>query len=201
MPGWESYDNTGKLTPFFENSVIRELIEKGSHKDADYFGVFSHDITKEVVFKHNGQRLNPFSLDSCLATGSDIYSFQARRNQPNILTQAERYHPGFMGYVQEIFSAIGWEIPPKTDFIILFNHFVARSEIYERYVQELLTPAMDVMTTMPALMKNAGYKKYVSDEMKRAGLNHYPFHPFICERLPSVWVQKYKKDLKLEHVF
>ena len=39
---WNHYDNSDKLTEFFENSVIVDLYNKGEIDRSDYFGVFSH---------------------------------------------------------------------------------------------------------------------------------------------------------------
>lgn len=199
---WHPYDNTGKLTPFFENTVIANLIKAKAHRGAEYFGVFSHDIAKEIVFKENGQRLNPESLRECMESGHDVYSFQKRRQQTNIILQAERYHPGFVEYTERILHKIGYAIPQKLDKIILFNHFIMRSNLYERYVKEMLLPAMKVMATMEELDEDAGYKRKDRrpDFGDQLGYEHYPYHPFICERLPSVWMA-YNKDLTFKHIF
>lgn len=197
---WHGYDNTGDLTPFFENTPIANLIELGEHKNSEYFGVFSHDIAQEISFKQNGKSFSPSTLLECMNTGADVYSFQKRRQQKNLLLQAENYHPHFVEYTTKILNEIGYDMPKKTSKIILFNHFIMKSELYERYYFEMLKPAMDVMSKMDELNNDAKYKRDHPDFTEQLGYNHYPYHPFICERLPSVWLE-YNKELIFEHIF
>src|SRR6478736_1740488 len=42
-PGFRPYFNE-KCTVFFENEVIRTLIEKGEHNDCTYFGITSYNL-------------------------------------------------------------------------------------------------------------------------------------------------------------
>jgi hypothetical protein len=208
-PQWEHYDNSEKLTEYFENTVIVDLIRQGAHKDAEYFGVFSHDIKREMVYKewigeNNKLAFSPAALEQCIRLYKDVevFGFQRRRENPNIVKQAERYHPGFIKAMEHILSETGFldAIPPQLNNIILFNHFVMRSEIYEQYVNELLIPAMEVMRGMPELFKDAKYKRI--DEptkarfLKAFGKGYFPYHPFICERLPSLFMEKYKYSFR-----
>jgi hypothetical protein len=184
------------LTEFFENEVIATLPITG-----DYHGVFSHDIAFEMVFKMDGLPFTIYNLKLLIDRyPSDIYSFQKRRQSPNIVYQADNYHPNFSKYMVNVLDAIGWQLPKRLDFIILFNHFVAKSELYQRYVDELLKPAMEVMKTMPKLYANAGYKKLTPVNVA-TNWGHYPYHPFLCERLPSIFVQKHIKEIKCKHLF
>lgn len=198
---WHHWDNTGKLTSFFENSCIKEIVCSGYANASDYLGIFSHDIQQEVSFKENNKLFTPDNLkEAVLEGGVDFYSFQKRRSQPNILTQAEHYHPGIVQMTQYILKRIGFDFPKKLEKIVLFNHFVARTEVYQKYVEEMLVPAMDIMVTMPELNENAGYKKQHPDFTKQLGFNHYPYHPFILERLPSVWLQ-HNPQFTFKHIF
>lgn len=183
---WHHWDNSNRLSPYFENSVIKEIITSGHANASEYVGIFSHAIGSKMVFKGiNGKHFSPEGLlDIIENNDADFYSFQKRRTQPNIITQAENYHPGIVDMTTKILQSIGYDLPKRLDKIVLFNHFVARRSVYEKYVEEMLVPAMDFMATMPELNKDAGYK-----ETTPAGMDFYPYHPFILERLPSVWLQ------------
>lgn len=197
---WHPISNEGRLTVFFENSVIVRLIQNRLHEDSEYFGVFSHDIKSEIPFKHNGLVFSPESLLSCMQSGEDVFSFQSRRSNKNIVLQAEQYHPGFVSYTRQILNEIGYDIPKQLSKIVLFNHFVAKSDVYAKYVNEMLIPAMDVMLNMKELYADAGYKKRHKSFSKELGFNHYPYHPFICERLMSVWLE-YNKEITFKQIF
>lgn len=192
---WRWWDNTGKVSPFFENAVIKEIISAG-YTNADYIGIFSHAAGYKITFKENGLEFNPENLRKVvLEYGADFYSFQKRRQQKNIILQAEHYHKGITDMTRKILDKIGYELPSKLDKIVLFNHFVARREVYERYVEEMLIPAMDVMAMMPELNENAGYKS-----TPPKGMTHWPYHPFILERLPSVWLH-YNPNVNFKQIF
>ena len=209
------WNNEVSLTEFFENSVIAKLIEIAIHKECssyfNYFGVWSHDIKNEMVFKEglNNLKLKFNRANLILAAntyGCDAYGFQKRRSNPNIIKQADRYHPGFIE-IMEACLPEGYDIPNKLDPIILFNHFIARPQIYEDYYYELLKPAMAKLKEIPEAYNDAGYGKlnrkpsegFKERFQKAFGKPHYPFHPFICERLPSLFMMKHKINFK--HIF
>ena len=196
---WTPYKNP-KLTPFFENEVISKLIETRQHKHSEYFAVFSHKVKEKISFKENINGVDhPFTPENLhKAIGdADVYSFQKRRQNGNILTQAEHYHPGFLDMMQKILEKIGLSLPNQTSKIVLFNYCVARSDVYEEYYKEMLKPAMRVMSGMPELHKDAGYHRLTKQGVPTFELhdnngtpyNHYPYHPFILERLMSVWLE------------
>lgn len=210
FPEWRHYDNSSKLTECFENTVIAELIESGAHLDSEYFAVFSHDIARHVHFKEwisDSEKLafNPDNLLKVVELNPqvDVFAFEKRRKNQNFIRQAEHYHPGFVRLITTIIQEVGFmdQVPKKIDHIILFNHFVARSEMYEQYVTELLNPAMEVMKGMDELWQDSGYIKPMPEVLKdrffRAfGKPYFPYHPFLLERLPSLFVQKYKLNVK-----
>ena len=205
LDGWNHYDNRNKLNCFFENQVILDLYHRKEHRRSNYFGVFSHAFATKHFFKNGrGQRVTPQSLDNEISQNPDIdlFGFHGRRNTKNVMLQAERYHQGgFKSITQEILDACGYDYPNKTDFVCLFNHFVGRADVYDDYIKTLLEPAMKIMTAMgDRLFVDQKYKR-VSQEMRSAGLNFYPLHPFICERLPSVYYQQYYRNLSFKQIF
>jgi len=207
-PEFNHYDNSKTLTKFFENSVIVDLIYRQEHKKAKYFGVFSHDIRKDLVFKNKdtGAQFTPNELKRAIENDQhiEVFGFQRRRKQENIILQAENYHPGFIKMMEKILKETGFcEMPHKIDHIILFNYFIATADVYQAYVTELLLPAMQVLETMPEAMERTNYRKLDTATIGRFseafGKPYYPYHPFLLERLPSVFMQKYKPSFK--HIF
>jgi hypothetical protein len=203
--GWNSYNNSNKLTEFFENSPISDLIIRNKHVNYEYFGVFSHDIRKEINFKEDNMVFSPDSLRRIIEKNDniDVFAFEKRRKNPNIIKQAEDYHPGFIKLIQSILEETKFlpDIPKKLDRVVLFNHFIARSEIYDQYVNELLLPAMRVLKEIPEAYNDAKYVKIPDQETKQRfvkafGKPYYPYHPFVCERLPSLFLHKYRYSFK-----
>lgn len=196
------YDNTGKCTVYFENSVIVELLDQCAHKDAEYFGVVSYKLREKM-----GQTRNVWKPESGIHSVSeriftkedfekelcekrpDVMSFQSHIPHDTIAT-ADNFHPNFQHYFKAIMDRLGylWK-PTKFENVFYCNYFVAKSSIYQHYVDTMLRPAMRIMDTMPGLMQDANYSSELPDNLKKSfGINHYPYHAFICERMFSYYV-------------
>lgn len=198
-PAWNHYDNSEKLNEYFENQVIADLILKGEHMKGEYFGVFSHDVKDSIPMKGiDGFR---FSHDTMIRSikkhPADVYGFCRRRENPNIVTQAEHYHPGFLDIINKVLDFCSLKLPPKLDKIVLFNLMVARGDFWTAYFNDLLHPAMQILRTIPKAYNDSRYAligKPMTPEKERRfikafGKSYYPFHPFICERLASIYLQ------------
>ncbi len=198
-PNFIPYDNTNRCTVFFENSVIKELIEEGKHKDCEYFGVVSARFSEKV---HN------FDYDKFCAIlkdkNPDIMAF-VRMKPPtdkSFLEFTSRFHPYFKVYFERVFQRAGFPVLEYIHEPVYFNYFVAQSDIYEQYIKEMLIPCMEVMKDMPELFMNSNYKKglpFTEETKKSTGIDYYPYHPFICERFFSYYVQL--KGLRVEYPY
>lgn len=188
---------------FFESEVIRNLIETGSHLDAEYFGVVSYKLKQKLSYimkekwasmpnisNHSTNEFTPELFEAALLDKKpDIMSFQRHMPHDPIMV-ADRFHPNFSQYFKEIMLKIGykWE-PTHFENVFYCNYFVAKSEIYKKFAQEMLIPAMEIMKNMPELMENSGYPMKLPDNLKQSFcINHYPYHAFICERMISYFV-------------
>jgi hypothetical protein len=195
-----------ECTVFFENSIIRKLVENDLHLSSDYFGVVSHSLRDKVRITKTSWKnsknianvsINEFTpehfREELYKNKPDAMSFQ--RHMPHDpIRVADKYHPNFSKYFKEIMQKAGynWE-PIHLEDVFYCNYFVAKSEIYEKYVQEMLIPCMDIMKEMPELMENSRYPKALPDHLKKSfGINHYPYHPFLCERMFSYFAHLHK---------
>lgn len=193
------YDNTlyhGKpLQPAFENHIICDLVEEGAHLHTDYFGVFSWAFEYKL-----GKNLNRVREQ---VQGDDIYSFFSKSNQPYIWRQANLWHKGMLEIGQLLMEKMGvktnlYNLSVRTGerktCTVYGNYFLAKPEIYERYVNEFLRPAMNIMLGDPEMIAklsvNSGYKKNrdLSWLVDVTGFPYYPMHTFVCERLFSTWL-------------
>jgi len=198
MVEFEPYYNNN-LTEFFENSVILDLIKQGKCEEG-YFGVFGPHIREKINFKQDGFLFNAPNLYKVIKQyDCDVYSFCSRRKQENIVLQAERYHPGFVDMMNKILDSVGLKLPKKLSKIVLFNNLVAKQNFWHNYTKDLLIPAMNLLSNMPEAYQDSGYSKISSVRrmtpekterfMAAFGKPHYPYHPFLCERLPSIYLE------------
>ena len=193
-------------TLFFENDVVKSLIEKNDHLETEYFGVVSYKLRHKLGYEmknwsalpnianHSTKEFTPELFETELKKHlPDVMSFQ-RHIGHDTVSFADNFHPNLSKYYKEIMNKIGYDWQP-TSFKDVFycNYFVAKSDIYERYVKEMLIPAMEVMKTMPELMQNSNYPKQLPENLKQSfGVSHYTYHTFICERFFSYFAHVHK---------
>lgn len=216
-----SEDHLGKLdyTPylnsecsiFFEHSVMVDLINSGSHIDFKYFGVVSHSLREKITISKTSWRniknianvsINQFTPESfareLMVNQPDVMSFQ-RHIPHDPISFGNSFHTGMSDFFKKIMLEIGYNWSPVAFQNVFYcNYFVAKSAIYEEYVKAMLEPAMDVMMTMPELLKNSGYPKKLPEHLRAQwGIDFYPYHTFLCERMFSYYV--HLKKLKCLH--
>jgi len=179
------YDNTGvNPAPFFENAVIESLIKKRAHHDCEFFGVWSWQHGRKL----RNARIRGFSIPRLIerieTQSFDVLSWYGHLKKQQIFHNNTRkvYNAAFdrLMFLMDVdFSA---DQNPR--FIVMQNHFIARSEIYERYVLDFLVPAMRFMQDDERLAKLL----HIRTPYKAQSKVNYTFHTFICERLFSTWL-------------
>lgn len=209
------YDNTwyaGKpLQPAFENHIIYDLIYKNAHENCDYFGVLSWQFEKKcnITIQH---ALNLISQDN---GQHDVYTFFSLHTQQFLWRSAENWHKGITEIANHIFTRMGYQvsvrdisssiIDRKTN-TVYGNHFIARPEVYDRYVREFLKPTLDIMTDptdewlQERINRDSGYKKKVKNIECMTGKPYYTLHTFVCERLFSTWLSINSNPYRLKHI-
>lgn len=189
-------------TPFFENSVIRNLVEHKEHLKADYFGVVSHKLREKIqISKTSWRSVKNICNISNQQFSPQLFQHELNKFRPDIMSfgrhvphdnvsYADQFHPNFSKYFSYIMSKIGYNWKPQVfQDIVYCNFFVAKSEIYGRYVNEMLAPAMDVMMEMPELFQNSNYPHALPDNLqKKFNCEWYPYHTFLCERMVSYFI-------------
>lgn len=193
------------LTPFFENTVIAQLGTDEALQN-QYVGVLSHNFfIKNMIM--------PYAIANEVGEGKfDVYAFSGGLKIKNVCDIADTYHPGFKHAMFLILDAIGFDVDINEDtrMVCYQNAFIAKTHIFEHYVRELLLPAMKVMNDRNneriynIIWNDSGYYKkkdlQIQSRLRQyLGVNYYPYHPFICERLFSLYMQKYK-HLTFKHL-
>jgi hypothetical protein len=173
------------------------LVESGAHEGSDYFGVVSYQLRSKLAraqshWRNTGigslsdKTFTPHDFEAdLLRKQPDAMSFQQHPPHDPI-TLANHFHPNFSSYFARIMAAIGYGWTP-TVFrdVFYFNFFVAKPSVYERYVREMLAPAMAAMDRMQDLMQNSGYLSLPEGLASKFGVPFYPYHSFLCERFFS----------------
>jgi hypothetical protein len=200
-PEYNLYYNPN-CTPFFENSVILDLIDNQKHCDGDYFGVWSHKFRHKVDAK---QKFTPQIFERFVRNNkADVYSAHRYHSKHVPVRLAEKYHPNYSNILRKILNKIGYfvDFDAQARFIIYSNHFIADRCVFFDYVETLLRPAMEVMSNdeeiKGLIWQNSRYKGHgrLPDHLKPVfGVDFYPYHTFLCERLIMLYLNN-NRDIK-----
>ena len=189
---YEKYDNSHIKTIeqrsyFFEYNVLMDVIDNHNIAE-DYLGIFSYKfpmktgLFKKKLFKILEQNPN-----------YDIYTFCSNRVKlkGKYLEFTEKVHPGFLDLFNKLCNDLGLVVKePK--YIVYSNFFIAKTEIYKEYMNEIIKPAIELLETKykQEVWQDSNYKGLEKDKLKQyTGLDYYPFYTFLCERLFSIWIE------------
>lgn len=187
------------LTPYFENSVIAELVPQSQ---ADYVAVCSWALRRK---RHGGgcdvilnQKYGSSELTEQAITESDadvMILTPVRHN--DILHKLQMWHGESAVLAVREFNKF-MKFPDTVKHAIYENHFVARKEIYLEYVETCLKPCIEFMSTREVFSLPSGYKQKkerttrgtneVAETLAKLGTSDWPIAPFILERLFSIWI-------------
>lgn len=191
------------LTEFFENTVIKTLV---TASEADKIAVCSWKLRQKM--RWNVRRPRELTLD-VLKSDFQVLSFTGNTQYHQMLNAAEAWHPGFKLIMGKILKNLGDPMPLEIKKPIYQNHFCATRQVYQQYVFEYLSPAMILMNNDPELRElcwrdsnysNLAKKDAATPEFlkEKIGVPYYPYHPFILERLFSVFC--HNRKIKVEYL-
>jgi len=199
------------LTPYFENSVIADLVPK---IEADYIGICSWRLSEKRYSGYTPIMLNG-SIDlredkiqsAILNEHPDVINLRPFSPSHQMLDNARMWHGGQIhdyswdNAIEELRKFI--HVPDEVKTPIYENAFIAKRSLYVDYVTDCLIPVMDFMRDKPVFFTDSGYARKkerdnpsaVKEYREKTGRNDYPIAPFILERLFSIWIND--KQLKI----
>ncbi len=179
-----------KTTIYLENlmysSWLLEHIEQW--RDCDYVGTLSWKTPRKIAVPDMQALVSHLTLRN-----PDVVPFFPC-HEP-ILLQGERHHPLFRQLWCELTRELGISEDQATaPAIPLFfcNYWMARPSWMLRYM-EFFKKAQHVLDTCETLQAklwtDSRFDKAISDEkcMEIFGKPYYPYHCFLCERLPCLF--------------
>lgn len=188
------------LTPFFENSVIAGLVPKST---AEFISVCSYAL-KHKMRTHNMAPRVELTEDH-LKLDYDVLPFSKNSRGHLMLEAMDQWHKGSKELLKQICLAAGIPWVNEVQYPIYWNAHCTRSEIYNEYVETALKPAMGVMDGefKEQCWSDSGYYKLKlpsSDFSQRVkhflGVDYCPLHPFLLERLFSIWIDGKKLNVR-----
>lgn len=182
------------LTIFFENSVIAETV---SSTQAEKIGICSWRLAEKLRMR---SQLSIPLHQAIFETNYDVLALTKQSSHHQMMAAAREWHPGFMETISQLWEKVGLKMPLETDRPIYQNHFIAKTSIYKKYVDEFLKPAMEVTMKDEHLnrlmMQDSHYGKLSQGDMRsvkaKLGLDFYPMAPFVLERCPALFFTMHK---------
>jgi len=205
-PLYTPYRNA-RLDPFFESSIVADLLAARHQRAADYFGVFSWKFAAKIPLGSRAILARIQRGDSW----TDVYSFFGRIAERRVWPLAEQKHPGILHAASVLMRRLGIDVDlAQLEAPIIYqNHFLCRSTLYERFGHELLAPALRAMrdtddTELQSLIQqDSTYRDPrvpISQMMAVFGRPHFCLHPFICERLFTTWLA-INPSVRVRHIW
>jgi hypothetical protein len=196
---------------FFESRVLQLAVIQGLHLDSTHFGLLSPNYLQKIEnCKYWGEDVANTSKN-VITSKESILEFIDENKQYDVIGLsshpphlaccfAEYYHHNFCRIMQMVLDAIGYDvnINEKNERIIYFNYFVAKPEILEQFVSELLSPFIAACYDNERLRslvftKNSNYAKPFPDNLaKMYGIDFYCYAPFLAERLIILFLHKHR---------
>lgn len=176
------------LTIFFENDVISKIVPTFT---GEKLAVCSWKLSQKVRIIH------PVTQD-VINFSYEVLSFTRNSRKHQMMAMANQWHKGFIKTIDLLWQKVGLKRPPEAKNPIYQNHFAAKTEIYQDYVNNFLIPAMEVVKTddemRELMLQPSGYGKLSRNSDLRSvkaklGMDDYPLCPFIFERCPSLFFQ------------
>jgi len=197
---YERYDNSRIQTIedksyLFEYNPIVDIVDNHDVKE-DYLGIFSWKFPfKSGLFKKKLLWLMKNNPDY------DVYSMCNVPFKNGYLEFTEKYHPGFMDIFKPLCQDLALTVKePKNP--IYSNFFIMKTELYKDYVDTIIKPAIELLETKykDLVWKDAKYTAGLKPENLKTftGLDYYPFHTFVLERLVNQYIDN--KGLSIKQI-
>jgi len=202
---YTQYDNSAIRSPeqksyLFEYNPIIDIMDKNTFNENDYIGIFSHKFSRKTNVPK--KVLNKMFLEVTNEESPDIIGLAPSFLKGNYLEWTENQHPNFIKVFTLLCTKLGLKVAePKN--IVYSNFFLAKAPIYKKFVDEVIKPAIEVLEgdLEPFAWQNAKYEAGLnSKDLKEvSGLEYYPLHTFLLERLLSIWVEN-NPEIKFKQI-
>lgn len=189
------------LTIFFENKPIQEVVSQATSKNV---AVCSWKLADKMRFRVG---LRGPLTQTVIDGDYEVLSFTKNSSRHQMMAMAKTWHPQFIPAIDLLWQKLGFKRPGEAKNPIYQNHFAARTDIYQDYVKNFLSPAMELIendTELNNLMiQPSGYGRLsrtsdIKSVKAKLGMDDYPIAPFVLERCPCLYFQM--KGIKISYL-
>lgn len=190
------YYNEG-LTIFFENSILAKLVMECTSERVAVCSWRLHQKTRNIF---------PVTQQA-LESNYEVMAFRIVSKKHTMIAAMGQWHKDAVTALDLLWSKLGYKRPGEARHPIYMNHYAAKTEIYQDYVENFLIPAMELIKTDEQLneimLRPSGYGRLSKDSdlksvQSKLGMTDYPLTPFVLERCPSLWYEM--KGVKISYL-
>lgn len=180
------------LTIFFESEPIRKLVMESK---AEKIGVCSWKLAQKLRIRVGGGA--PLTQEA-INSDFSILSLTKNSKKHTMLAHLYQWHPKSKEAMALLWSKLGFKLPLEAKNPIYQNSFIATREIYRDYVENFLSPAMELtlkdeelnkLMTAPSGYGRLSREADVKSVKAKLGLDDYPLAPFVLERCFCLFAQ------------
>lgn len=194
-----------KSTKYLESDAYRILANHEEEwKDKEYVGVIKYSFEDKTSFFNFHELCNTSGADVLTFVGPESHSPDTQG--VSMIRTARRCHMYFPTIWAHILvtrlgldetSVFSEEIPA-----FYSNFWIAKTHLFREYIRvyDIVRNVMEHDELIrPVLYQNAAYFEHIDKERltEIMGVPHYPYHPFIMERLPCVVFWLLKANIRL----
>ena len=171
------------ISLYFENNVILNLYKQGKIV-GEYFGALSWNARLK-------NKLENTSLHEFICGNYDIYSLTYDNH--DVIGYAIKCHPDFLDIFTELMKYLNIDENIRPRIGLYQNGIITNPSIYKDFIENYLIPSIEFLDNCSGPIKEKLYSdaKYSGGNIEVLkdyfGFDHYPYHPFVLERLWSVY--------------
>jgi hypothetical protein len=178
------------LSIFFECEPIEAIVTRATSKN---IGVCSWKLADKMRTRVGYRGV---LTEEAVNGDFEVLSLTKNSSRHTMIAMANQWHKGFVPALDLLWQKLGYKRPGEAKNPIYQNHFIARTDIYQDYVRNFLTPAMNLimvdaelheMMIQPSGYGNLSKEADLTNIKRDLGMTDYPLAPFILERCPSLY--------------
>lgn len=172
--------------------VTNNLYNLNTYK---YVGIFSWKFPNKTAFS---EREVYYNIDD----KHDVYVFTRPifKDGAHYFKYSNDFHKVLFTALETLCAKLGVEFTTEPAHAIYSNFYVARYDILKDYVENYIIPSIVLFETdmREIAWEHSRYQNLSKEDlMKYTGLNYYPMHSFILERMFSIYLHN-NQNLKVK---
>lgn len=181
----------------FEYNPIIDIVTNNLYNisDYNYVGIFSWKFPNKTTFS---EREVYYNIDN----EHDVYTFVHNRFKTGkeYFDYSENFHGNLLSVLEKLCSKLNIIYTDSPQYVMYSNFYVAKYEILKDYVYNYIIPSIELLETefKEDAWRNSKYMNLSkADLLKYTGLDYYPMHSFILERMFSLYLHNHQ-NLKVK---